>query len=198
MINKIEYNNSNDCSGNPSSTQNFCKSNSFQYDICTEICDKSDCNGISITIYSTVNCTDNILNKNNHLPKICLRADKYTCSNGQIQYIGYARYNTPNINFRSVDCSGNPIETTKYDLGCNGYTKYAYAGCNHDMNDTKDIDSCTVFDLFGAAILLLYFLYLSHSEINFLFFVIIKYISLYRFFVCFFFVYSISYIFLIV
>ena len=146
MINEIEYN-SNDCSGTPSSTQNFCESNSFLYDKCTAICDKSNCNGISITTYSNVDCTGDILRKNNYLPEICLGADNYICSNGQIQRNVYARYNTPNIDLKAVDCSGDPIETTKYDLGCIEGTNYEYPGC----------DSCATFNLFCAVIIVVFF-----------------------------------------
>ena len=131
QINKYDYD-SNDCTGNPSITENICGSSNTDYNDCTVICDKNDCDGITWTQYSADGCNDNnILTKRNYLPSICSGGFVLTCSGSQIQQ------NT---------CPTSTI-SQKYNSGCNsvgGITSNKFEGC----------DSCTTFNLFGAFIII--------------------------------------------
>ena len=147
-INYIAYN-STDCSGNPAFIQhNVCQ---LSDDNCTTICDKSNCNGISVTLYDTndTECSDDIQTKFNFLPGICVgsstRAQQLTCiDNGKIQVKQYSSIST--------NCEGDPVSSIVYDPICTtrlGSTM-KYAGCDSSSN--------TIFTLFGAVITILFIL----------------------------------------
>ena len=144
---KINYNvyDSNDCTGNPITiTENICggsSSNTNNYNDCTIICNKNDCNGISVTTYLlSDDCSSDITTKSNYLPSICNLNSIYTCSGSKIQKNTYI----------NNDCSGNPLTSIKYNSGCNKLLTIStkYDGCN----------SCTTFNLFGACAVIILFI----------------------------------------
>ena len=144
MINRINYILAN-CTGPILSTNlNVCTE--FPNG-CTAICDKSDCNGISIILYEDNNCNGNIKSKLHYLPGYCIGdssfANKYTCNNGQVEDSKHSG---------SADCSNNPRSTDKYDNGVCSSGYYIYDGCNGTSTISPD-SSTTTFTLFGTIII---------------------------------------------
>ena len=134
---------SRDCSGNPlgTSLKDIC---TLYPNDCTEICDQSNCDGITETYYKTIDCSGDIKTKKTLLPGICngdsTFSTKLTCSGGTIQVNKYVG---------SADCSKTPASSLKYNektCAMIGSISGEYEGCDESST------SKTTFTLFSAII----------------------------------------------
>ena len=136
-VNLVSYD-SGDCSGDPSrALNNIC---GLYPDGCTAVCDRNDCDGISIVVYTSPDCSGDIFTKINYLTGICsgtsVLSAQATCIGGQVQLITY---------YGISNCSGTPTTSDIQGPTCvaSGGVSVKYSGCS----------SCVTFKLFGAVVI---------------------------------------------